>query len=295
MGFTLIELLVVIAIIALLMAILMPTLSRVRKQAKAMVCQSRLRQWGMALAVYTDDHQGRFPATMAGTDAVWLLRGAFLGAGGPNAPQNSFHHFDTKDILCCPTATQPRPTGYSYTISAGLGRSSFGPATKINVTCGSTYCAWEITSPAPGFRGSYGFNQWLFKGFRTFWRDAVVTSVRDAFIDLDVQSLRGRADIPVLLDAATPLSTPEHVDAPPMKEEDLQISPGIFMKDFVMNRHGGCINGLFLDWSVRKVWLKQLWTLKWYTEFDRAGPWTKAGRGGRPPNWPKWMRGFPDY
>ena len=43
-AFTLIELLVVIAIIALLMAILMPALNRVKKQAKAVVCQTRLKQ-----------------------------------------------------------------------------------------------------------------------------------------------------------------------------------------------------------------------------------------------------------
>ena len=43
-GFTLIELLVVIAALVLLMAILVPALSRARKQAKAAVCQARLRQ-----------------------------------------------------------------------------------------------------------------------------------------------------------------------------------------------------------------------------------------------------------
>ena len=45
-GFTLIELLVVIAIIAVLMAVLMPSLTRVRKQARAVACQARLKSWG---------------------------------------------------------------------------------------------------------------------------------------------------------------------------------------------------------------------------------------------------------
>lgn len=56
-GFTLIELLVVIAIIALLMAVLMPALMRVKKQAKAAVCQASLRQWGMFFSIYMEDAQ----------------------------------------------------------------------------------------------------------------------------------------------------------------------------------------------------------------------------------------------
>ena len=46
-GFTLIELLVVIAITALLMSILMPALSHVKKQAQSVACMSRLKSWGL--------------------------------------------------------------------------------------------------------------------------------------------------------------------------------------------------------------------------------------------------------
>ena len=61
-----------------------------------------------------------------------------------------------------------------------------------------------------------------------------------------------------------------------------------------MNRHNAYINGLFMDWSARKIGLKELWTLKWQPESDTAGPWTKAG-GVLPEYWPHWMRGFKDY
>jgi prepilin-type processing-associated H-X9-DG protein len=61
-----------------------------------------------------------------------------------------------------------------------------------------------------------------------------------------------------------------------------------------INRHGGGINAVFLDWSVRKVGLKELWTLEWHRKYDTTGPWTKAG-GALPRDWPKWMRSFRDY
>ena len=55
-GFTLIELLVVIAVVALLMGILMPVLSKARKQAKTVICQSNLHQWGLTFLMYTTDN-----------------------------------------------------------------------------------------------------------------------------------------------------------------------------------------------------------------------------------------------
>ncbi|MBN1507414.1 MAG: type II secretion system protein [Sedimentisphaerales bacterium] len=60
-GFTLIELLVVIAIIALLMAILMPALSKAKNQAQEMACKGNLKNYCLAITMYVDDSDGKFP------------------------------------------------------------------------------------------------------------------------------------------------------------------------------------------------------------------------------------------
>ncbi len=58
-AFTLIELLVVIAIIALLMAILMPALSRAREQGKRGACMSNTKNLALAWNIYADDYDGK--------------------------------------------------------------------------------------------------------------------------------------------------------------------------------------------------------------------------------------------
>src|SRR4051812_40888711 len=60
-GFTLVEILVVIGIIAVLIAILMPVLSKVHQQATRIQCASNLRQWGAAYAQYGIVNKGMFP------------------------------------------------------------------------------------------------------------------------------------------------------------------------------------------------------------------------------------------
>lgn len=60
-GFTLVELLVVVAIIAVLIALLMPSLTRARESAKMVQCQSNMRQLVLAMTMYADANRSWFP------------------------------------------------------------------------------------------------------------------------------------------------------------------------------------------------------------------------------------------
>lgn len=60
-GFTLIELLVVVGIIGLVLAILMPALSRARQEAYKIQCAGQLRQWGTGLTAFASEHNNQLP------------------------------------------------------------------------------------------------------------------------------------------------------------------------------------------------------------------------------------------
>lgn len=267
-GFTLIELLITIAIISLLMSILMPALARARKQARAVVCQMNLHQWGLIFSMYLGDSDGKF----------------FQGYTGPTTTEENdmwtgaLRPYYSKDpeIQCCPLADKPRTEA----------DGSPGPGANRSVT----FSAWgKLYEPLPkwyrkGDYGSYGMNGWLYNPSPTTW----VSDALDISKHWRTANLKGAKRIPLFLDSQWLGGRPKHRDTPPQYEgQPWEENPPNCMNRFCLNRHEGVVNGLFLDSSVRKVGLKQLWRLKWHRN------WNPDNEPA--PKWPDWMRKFKDY
>lgn len=105
-GFTLVELLVVISIVGLLMALLLPSLQRVRKQARVVVCQSRQRAWSRMFAAYQSDNDGRFSGQ---AQLVWDAQSGERQYRYISWPVHMevYGRTELKDAMLCPSASKP--------------------------------------------------------------------------------------------------------------------------------------------------------------------------------------------
>jgi prepilin-type processing-associated H-X9-DG protein len=221
---------------------------------------AQLKQWGLVLKLYTDDNDDHFFSGQGPDNGGWWM--------DPLRP----YYRGNKNLLLCPDAVQPYTEG---------GRNPFG--------------AWKVGDDS----GSYGMNGWICNP------EKEETELRGRGPSEDywrTTRIRGANNIPLLLDAMWLDAWPRQTDEPPPSEDWLtdRVSETQMkaneneMRRFCVSRHQGYVNSLFMDWSVRRVGLKELWTLKWHRNYDTGGRWTRDG-GCKRNDWPEWMRNFKDY
>ena len=148
-GFTLIELLVVIAIIAILASIMLPALAAAKERGRSAVCQSNLRQIGIAFALYLEDDDYTYPSN--GDPFLWMGRKwrwplkQYIGLAASPVPGDPMHSIGkNRNILLCPgdlTALDTWDgTSYAYSMSFYLTPDQINSMTSIADT-------WTIPGP----------------------------------------------------------------------------------------------------------------------------------------------------
>ena len=257
-AFTLIELLVVIAIIALLLAIIMPSLRLAKEKAKALVCRTRMKQWNLITSMYGMDNDSKFPDRYPTGGGHWWLQ--------PLRP-----YYQEPKIRLCPSAAKP---------PANIG---WGSNRKPNE-------CWVTTNPFPNFEdgenihGSLGPNGWLM--------DITAGEAYGSEYGKSWERLTEvTANVPLFLDCWWVDGWPDDDDIPQNNPEDattwdINSNP---MQRFNIDRHSGGVSGVYMDGSCRNIGLKGLWRLKWHKQFNINNQMTNGTRA-----WPDWMRSFND-
>ncbi len=227
---------------------------------------SRVKTSAKAVACQSNLHQWAVIWNMFAQDYDGHFHG---GEGGES--QNTDNRWPTvlrdyykdDEIRLCPMAKKPRSEG---------GHNPL--------------CAWGKFDD--GMFASYGFNEWLCN--RPVGSDAESDNYWREMYGIPQSN-----KVPIFLDCYWYDVWIHSVDSPPPTDgSETGMSGSNEIRRVCLNRHNEAVNCAFLDWSVRKVDLKELWTLKWHKNYDTSGDWTLAG-GVTEEQWPDWMQGMKAY
>ena len=140
-AFTLIELLVVIAIVALLIAILLPTLNAARKTAEQVKCYSNLRQIALSSTMYADANNGWSPAL-----GVPWVRSPFWAFVVQSDADSETYSADS--VLVCPSADRVHGRIMTRTYAVSVTGLAGKPGDRANYDDEAVHVPlWNIQRP----------------------------------------------------------------------------------------------------------------------------------------------------
>jgi prepilin-type N-terminal cleavage/methylation domain-containing protein/prepilin-type processing-associated H-X9-DG protein len=184
-GFTLVELLVVISIIAILLAVMMPSLNKARESARSTVCRSNLKQIVLASMTWAQEHGGYVVPSMwygpakpyendKSIEAQYVKMAA--DRGGSIEPYTGTNQSKKVNLYCCPTSVKFGDSLFaissSYYYQNGkkenrMASSTYG-VNGLAVTCDDAGKQWLGAKGTPGIKGdgchytSWGVNNTYF-------------------------------------------------------------------------------------------------------------------------------------
>lgn len=273
MGISIVEVMVVIAIVAVLAALLLPSVARGKASARKAQCVSHLKQWGITWNVFTSDNNGFFSD---GQDAGFP-RGEWVWALADQYTREP-------DMLMCPEATMRRrrmPNANVKEVRIRLDSpiadsTAFGgPRTVYD------FPANPRIVPAPGrfWFASYGQNNWAYN-IRHDSLQGRLAPFHWRQMDINWDT----SQVPLFADAMWRGGGPDH--AIPEKFQTPAShgrwdGVGAESQHFAIMRHGKGVNILYFDGSVRPTTSpKEIWKLKWHNAYN-----TEAWRTNGFPAW----------
>ncbi len=174
-AFTLIKLLVVIAIIAILLSIIIPSLNLAKKQVQNILCQTNLRQYGLAGELYLNENDDTYPSSWNSLfinwpsgSCQWHDEANFLD-NRPDLAGPMWPYLETQGIHLCPifkkigidygqnhpghTSAIPINPQYSYSMNMFLGPGYAEKRTKVERPTNTFFFAEESMWITPGLNG----------------------------------------------------------------------------------------------------------------------------------------------